>query len=1281
MLDTGSTISLINFDVVHSLKLKPSRCQSAIVSYGNNTTGTLNKCLHVNILFQNKLTNTILYPVKLAYDVLLGLDYCFNSSISIICRPEKHLISAMINKDIKDNLSVNLVHVKPDISFFCVNEDTLIKSMTTQLVKICNTVVKIGSVLVEPHLRNLSKYNLMLSRNVNFICDFECEVFIDNYNNYDIVINKGTQVAYTDLSEENNSVKVAEPDANYNIDKKLDKDQANKILSILGKFKDIFSKGETGLITNVKHRIITEDCQPVHQTPYRVSASQREIIQTQISEMLDKNIIKPSESPWSSPVILVKKANGQWRMCVDYRKLNAVTKKDRYPLPRIDDTLDLLVNSTFFSTLDMCNGYWHIEIDPRDREKSAFITSEGLYEFNVLSFGLCNAPSSFQRAVNSILGKLRWDKCLCYLDDIIIFGKTFEEHCERLHEVLKVLNQANLKLQKKKCSFGYRQVKFLGHLISEYGVKPDPSKTKALENFAEPSNINHVRSFLGLASYYRKFIKNFAKLSHPLNELLQKDKEFIWDEDCQNSFNAIKQRLTEDPILIHFHDDLPIFLYTDASGTGIGAVLAHKKNGKEHVVAYCSRTLNKHEKNYPITEQECLAIVWSVTKFRHYLLGHEFTIVTDHHPLCFLNSIKNPSGRLARWALRLSEYSFNVIHQKGSAHKTADCMSRFPLKESDPIEDERMVYSIDNTDLNSLQNSDAFCSKIKKRLTSKHRKKGYFIENDILYRQVKSRHGFKQLICLPLSMVEDVCKEFHDTLISGHLGQKRTYQKISERFYRPKLPELIQNYVKTCTPCQTRKTPTLPQQGLLQTIPLCDPFEILGIDFLGPFPKSSSQNQYIIVLTDYGTRWAEAKAVRNATAESVAKFLIESIFLKHGFPKQIVSDRGSQFLSNLVTSLLKELNVKHTPSTSFHPQTNGLTERFNKTLTDILSMYTSKSQNDWDKYIPYALFSYNTSVQASTNETPFKLVYARDPILPIDITLDIPTNPNTRQLITKIRKEVKDRLERVHLEQAAHYNANRRETDYSEGELVLVYKPLREVGKSTKLLHKWGGPYKIIKKTSPVNYELLDLRTTPPKRDIHPVSRIKRFNSRSGCNTSGYGEPQNVPSIGQEHTQESDNVMPNDVEAIAELQETVSNSPDHVGYSNNSESFRDRLDVQAPETIDELINELERNSYRDIGIQNSESSDEFRSFDNGIIGVNERDDVFESVPRQNTDVDALADRFRVSFRPANHGVPDNFQRTAPTTQSFLPPQSTETQPIVPRRSKRMTKAPDRYGYN
>ena len=394
--------------------------------------------------------------------------------------------------------------------------------------------------------------------------------------------------------------------------------------------------------------------------------------------MLDQGVIEPSDSPWASPVVLVRKKDGSLRYCIDYRRLNSVTIKDSYPLPRIDESLDSLSNTKYFSTLDLASGYWQIGLDEDAKRKSAFCTTSGLFQFKVMPFGLTNAPATFQRLMERVLAGLQWQICLVYIDDVIIFSQTFEEHLNHLSIVFQRLKEAGLKLKPKKCFLFQKSVKYLGHVVSREGISTDPDKTKAVRDWPNPQDVTDVKKFLGLCSYYRRFVPNFATISKPLTRLTEKNVVFNWGEEEHKSFSTLKDLLISAPIMAYPRSSESFILDTDASATGIGAVLSQIIDGEERVIAYGSRILTKAERAYCVTRREMLAVVYFSKYFRHYLLGKKFLLRTDHASLRWLKSFKEPEGQVARWLEVLDTFNFDLQHRPGVKHLNADALSRVP---------------------------------------------------------------------------------------------------------------------------------------------------------------------------------------------------------------------------------------------------------------------------------------------------------------------------------------------------------------------------------------------------------------------------------------------------------------------------------------------------------------------------------------------------------------------------------------------------------------------------
>ena len=935
----------------------------------------------------------------------------------------------------------------------------------------------------------------------------------------------GVSIHPSEVAEPEEPIALLRDKVRRQINPDISADQQQQIMEVLLDYIHCFAtdEEEMGKCKVAEHVINTGASRPVHQPPYKSAWKEREVVQDQVNEMLRKGIIEHSDSPWCAPVVLVKKKDGGWRFCVDYRRLNEVTVKDAYPLPRIADALSRLEGSKFFSIMDLQSGYHQVPLRDSDRPKSAFVTADGLFQFKVMPFGLTNAPGTFQRAMDLILAGLRWSACLVYLDDVVVYSPTLEQHLVRLKLVLTCFAKAGLKLKWTKCHFAQTSLRVLGHVVSKDGIGPDPDKLEAVNDFPSPAvgrnhgdQVKRIQSFLGLCSYYRRHIRNFAMVARPMTQLTKNGIPFQWGPEEERSFADLKKALTSAPVLAHPNYLLPMEIIPDACGYGIGGVLAQKIDGVEHPIAYASRLLTASEINYSITEKECLALVWCLIKFRSFVWGCPITVITDHQALCWLMTKKDLAGRLARWSLSLQEYDIRIVYRNGKLHDNADCLSRNPLlPPEDQLEDRCVLFGAvteepllptDKWDIQREQRKDPKWHSIIALLEQGVRTNPKYIIRDGRLHIARFYEGKTALrLCLPRLFRHQVLLAYHDDVLSGHMGITRTLTKIAQRFYWPKMALDVYRHVQTCQSCQGRKGVPKKPAGKLLSIKVDRPFEKVGIDLLGPFPLSKKGKRYIIVAVDYLTKWVEVQALPTGKANGVAEFFVNQIFLRHGAPEQIITDRGKCFIADLTQEVAKKLQTNHKTTSAYHPQANGQVERMNHTLADMLSMYVSSHHKDWDETLHYVCFAYNTARQDSTGFSPFFLLYGREPILPIDLALGADPNPlldATREDLehasrllfdlASARELVQLRLRQAKNKQKTAFDSGRRELSFNTGDLVLVYKPVRKVGLVSKLLHRWLGPFRVIRKTTAVNYEIIR-ESGRGKTDIVHVERMKRY--------------------------------------------------------------------------------------------------------------------------------------------------------------------------------------------
>lgn len=930
-----------------------------------------------------------------------------------------------------------------------------------------------------------------------------------------------------------------------NIASSLTPHERQQLCTLLHEYQDIISRHsfDLGRTDILMHRIDTGNATPIKCRPYRHSITEQKELERQVSAFLEAGLIRESTSPWSAPVVMVRKKDGSWRFCVDYRRLNSVTKRDSMPLPRVDDTLHRLHSSKYFSTLDFSSGFYQVLTEKSSREKTAFATQTGLYEFNVMPMGLTNAPASFQRLVSHMLRPLQWKHCLPYLDDCIIFSATFSDHLSHLRSVFQVIRDAGLKLKPSKCTFAELSVEFLGHIVSGDGIRPDPRKIAVVANWPAPRNVRELRSFLGLASYYRRFIHNFSMIAKPLNALLKQSTSWSWGAEQEAAFQSLVARLCSQPVLAFPDHSQPFLLSTDASGSGIGAILKQKDaEDREHVIAYASRSLTPAETRYTVTELECLACVYGINQFRQFLFGKHFYIITDHCALCFLMKIRNPNGRLARWALLLQDFSFDIMYKSGKSHKDADALSRLPETAAQALvvtrsmtgsatasgpspnpdvdEDKKQgsastdrVASVltsppDKATLIQHQKLDREFKQIVSMLTQQHtscrsiprRLRRYRLVNDVLYYCPASPVNRSQQLCVPASCRALVLSMLHDAPVCGHLGLQRTWQRARERFYWPRMWSDVRDYVASCVSCSEIKASKQRPVGLLQPLtPALVPFARIGTDTVGPFKRSSRGNRFIVTITDYCTKTAIACATRENTAKAASHVLLHHVILRYGFPHEVLSDRGSEFVASLYQETLKAFNITARHSTAMHPRTNGQTERFHHCLASMISHYVSSDQHDWDRFLPFLLFAYNTSTHESTGYSPFFLLHGFHARSDVDDAFDYSSSVSEETALQRLkylrtaRRLVAERLYLVREKMRERFDVHRRPNPFRVGDLVWIKCIMHQPGNARKLEKQFKGPFRLVSHAAVNDFIIED---SNGRRDTVNVERLKPFYPR-----------------------------------------------------------------------------------------------------------------------------------------------------------------------------------------
>ena len=895
----------------------------------------------------------------------------------------------------------------------------------------------------------------------------------------------------------------------------LTEEQFHDLKKMVANNSDVFALEDTelGHTDLVKHHVDTGSSAPIKQPICRVPFFFRDKIAAMVDEMEGLGVIRRSSSAWSSPVVLIPKKDGSYRFCIDYRKLNSVTKKDVYPLPRIDDILDTLSGAKFFSTLDLAAGYWQIELDPDTSAKSAFISHRGLHEFVRMPFGMCNAPATFQRLMEVVLSGILWKHCFVYIDDVLVCSQTFEEHLTHLREVLLRLCQAGLRLNTKKCLFLREEVPYLGHVVTRNGIKLDPAKTEKIQNYPVPRDVSQLRQLLGLASYYRRFVPEFAKIASPLHSLLKKDAVFEWTPECECAVGRLKEALTQAPVLAYprFDSKHPFVLETDASPKGLGAVLAQEQeDGKVHPIAFASRSLTAAEQNYAITELETLGLVWAAKLFRPYILGRRCVVFTDHAACTSLLTAKNPSSKLVRWAMAIQELDLDIRHRSGRSNRVADALSRNPVEVSRVLmfESVRSNVAVDSSktadvvptsltaevDIANLQHQDPQLSDVLRYL-----EEGSLPSDDRLARRlVLEQESFEVVdgvlfnvhpdptaadqwrLAVPQCLRETLLKEYHVGKFAGHFAERKIYATMSRRYWWKGMRADVRRFCRRCLVCASRKGTGRKKRPPLQSVAVGGPFEMVGVDVL-QLPLSHQGHQYAVVFQDYLTKWPEVFAVADQKAETIARLLVEHVVVRHGVPGQLLSDRAPNFLSALIQELCKLLGTTKVNTSGYHPQCDGLVEKFNSTLINMLSKNVEKYGRDWDAHLPYLLFAYRVAVQDSTNFSPFYLLYGCEPVLPTERALSQPRTVyqvDFPDYCTELVAHLSDawaaaqaNIKTAQKNQRVQYDRKSSESKLKVGDRVMVYFPSSIQGKAWKFARPYFGPYYVVSLT-PTNAEV-----------------------------------------------------------------------------------------------------------------------------------------------------------------------------------------------------------------
>lgn len=849
-------------------------------------------------------------------------------------------------------------------------------------------------------------------------------------------------------------------------------------------YRDCFALNlsEIGCTNSVEMKIDLLDERPVVYRPYRLSHSERGQVREIIDDLLQNDIIKESKSDYASPILLVRKKSGEQRLCVDYRALNNKTRKDCFPLPLIDDQLTNLSGNNFFTSLDLASGYYQVPMAENSQPLTAFVTPDGHYEFKRMPFGLANAPAVFQRVINNMLGSKRFEAALAYLDDILVPSVNLDEGFDRLEDILKLLRENCLTLKLSKCRFFDSSITYLGYEISANGIRPNEHKILAVKEFPVPRNIHEVRQFLGLAGYFRKFIKGFGEIARPLTNLLKKGVSFNWGDAETHAFAILKDNLVDRPTLALYNPKLETELHTDASALGVGGILMQWQNSPRVLkpVAYFSRQTTPEERHLHSYELETLAIVCSLKKFRVYLLGLQFKVITDCHAIRTTLTKRDLIPRIARWWLQISEFTFDIEYRPGTRMTHVDALSRNTTLSSEADDESTVVvYNIETDNwLLTLQMTDPDIARITKILKpetdeeAKDIRKNYVIKNHRVYRKVGENH----CMVVPRDARWQICRSNHDDV--GHLGITKTTERIQKLFWFPKLRRFVKKYVSACIQCAYNKDSTSRHKtGRLYPIEKVNiPFHTMHIDHLGPFVKSKNGSSYILKIVDGFTKYLFVRAVRDTKTKTTLKALT-SIFYDFGLPSRIISDRDTSFTSLTFKRFCDSQGIKHVLNAVACPRANGQAERYNQTILKALAKHNDgNDERNWDMCLGKIQWGINNAVNSSTQKTATEVLFGlrlRDSLAnKMDISADIALDT-----IQNIREEVSANIHTSQAKQKENYDAGRAiAPTYNKGDLVKITRTnFNNKGNSTKLLSKFIGPFKIVEVLGNDRYKIAEI--------------------------------------------------------------------------------------------------------------------------------------------------------------------------------------------------------------
>lgn len=910
---------------------------------------------------------------------------------------------------------------------------------------------------------------------------------------------------------------------------------------LMEEFKDVFSlEGEFGATTLVQHDILIkpEAKTPVTQ-PYRpVNPNLATALRQQLQIWLNQGIIEPSKSPYNYGLVAVPKKNQEIRWCVDFRPLNDITIKDSYPIGNIEDNLAQLAGSRVFSSIDGAGAFHVVELTESAKEKTAFATPEGHFQFRKMPFGLCNAPSTYARLIQIVLADVPRKCAIAYIDDVVILGTTLTEHFDNVRQVLQAHRQAGLKLKPEKCHFFRKEIDYLGHTVNEKGIQPMEAYIKVVKDWPLPVSRSQVRTFLGKVGYYRKFIRDYAAIAAPLTDKLKQDT--LKDDDIfqptpeiEKAFNTLKKALLSAPILAYpqFDSPQPFILDTDWSqeNNAVGAVLSQKQGKEERVIAYGAKRLTSAQAKYPSTKGELAAAIIFMRQWRYYLQYRKFVLRIDNRALLWIRTMERPAGMIQRWLDTLANFDFEVQHRPGKKHGNADSLSR--AEHLPPTEDGSTTISDDQIAQLQVEEKEGPLTEkpaiiagaqrdheetgpIVRHLqsgkacpTTLHPKAQWLksalpnlaLKDDgvLRYRKETMEAGRSKqvwLTVLPTPLLKATLRRAHS--IMAHKSAAATVELASRHVYHPQMLAIAQEVVQECVDCQSHlQQPPKERREVADKSRPGYPFQRIAVDIVGPLPPSTKGNEYLLTVKDEFTRWIEAFPMARATADTIAHLLNTEIIARYGVPEVIHSDQGRQFLSKVMQDLAAQLGITLTCTPAYNPKSNPV-ERSHRDLKRALTALVGNQPNKWEDMLGPALFAIRTAICQTTKFAPFQLLFGRHPTTPLDMIFGRPTDghqldPNRKPAWQEAqlwaRQNINDTIQR---QRSSYFSVKRK---FNDGDKVWLFTPTPTPGPS-KFNRYWTGPWTIDHHINPVVVAINpDPAWQRKKSEVVSIDRLKLF--------------------------------------------------------------------------------------------------------------------------------------------------------------------------------------------